>query len=154
MFALWIATGPDTGGQGSRAVKAFQRYGDRWEVRSVAKLQQYMAYEPDLPFRRDSLEDLYQRADVIHVRNRFDEYDRLADKFGPKALVLHVHGSLYRADPHKFLRQARERHAIVACSTLDLWLIAPDESVWLPSPFDVDSLAEMVESKHQKAPRD
>lgn len=141
MFVLWIATGPDTGGQGSRAVKAFRRYGDEWEVRSVAKLQQYMAYETDMPFRRDSLEALYQRADVIHVRNRFDEYDRLAAKFGAKPVVIHYHGSLFRADPHKFLRKQRERNALGVVSTLDLYLISPEELEWLPSPFDVDELA-------------
>lgn len=141
MFALWIASGPDTGGQGSRAVKAFQRYGDGWEVRSVAKDRQYMAYEVDLPFRRDSLEELYQKADVIHVRNRFDEYDRLAAKCGRKPVVIHYHGSLFRSDPHKFLRHQRERNAIGVVSTLDLYLISPEELEWLPSPFDVDELA-------------
>ena len=132
----------DTGGQGVRIVKAFQDDPD-WEVRSMAKTASYMAYGTDLPYRRRVMEEMYPECDVIHVRNHFADYDRLAKMFGPKPVVLHVHGTRYRSDPNRTIQQARERNAIVVCSTLDLWLLNPSESVWLPAPYDVDWLASL-----------
>lgn len=136
---LLLSTSFDTGGQGWRIHQAFQRHSD-WEVRSVVQSATYMAYPTDLPYRKQLVEELYQASDVIHVRNRFDTYDQLAAKFGAKPVVIHYHGSLFRGDPHRFLRQQRERNAIGIVSTLDLWLIAPDELEWLPAPYDVDWL--------------
>lgn len=142
-LALLLTTGPDIGGQGVRLVQAFHRHGGDWEVRSMARQDQYMAYGADLPFRKQLAAEMYQQADVIHCRLRFDLYDQLAATYGPKPVILHQHGSLYRGNPNLFLRQARERNALVVVSTLDLWLLAPDESEWLPSPFDVDALREI-----------
>lgn len=124
-------------------MRAFHRHGGDWEVRSMARQDQYMAYGADLPFRKQLAAELYQQADVIHCRLRFDLYDQLAAAYGPKSVILHQHGSLYRGNPNLFLRQARERNALIVVSTLDLWLLAPDESEWLPSPFDVDALMEI-----------
>ena len=132
----------DTGGQGIRFKEAFDRHSD-WELRSMARGREYFAYPQDLPFRWAKLEEFYQRCDVIHVRNGFEEYDRLAKDHGPKPVVLHVHGSKYRGNPDRFVREAKERNALILCSTLDLYLIAPEHSVWLPAPYDVDWLAAM-----------
>ena len=132
----------DTAGQGVRIVEAFRRFTD-WEVRSMVKSAQYMAYPKDLPFRSKSAEEMYQWADVIHVRNHFDDYDRLSAKFGPKPVVYHAHGTKFRGNPNHYLRQARERRAQVMVSTLDLWLLAGPDAVWLPAPYDVDWLASM-----------
>jgi hypothetical protein len=140
MMALLLTSGPDIGGQGIRMVEAFHD-DPEWEVRSMAQQMQYMAYGVDLPYRKALAAEMYQKADVIHVRLRFDIYDQLAAKFGPKPVVIHHHGSLYRADPARHIREAKKRNAIVLVSTLDLWLLYPEESVWLPSPFDVDALS-------------
>lgn len=142
-LALWLTTGPDIGGQGIRAVQAFHRYGGDWEVRSMAQQRQYMAYAVDLPYRKPAAAEMYQRADVIHCRLRFDLYDQFAAKFGPKPVVIHHHGTLYRGNPAFHMREAKKRDAIVVVSTLELWLLYPDDSVWLPSPYDVDALAEI-----------
>ena len=144
MNILILSGAADTAGQGFRIVQAFRKHAPDWNVRSMAKDRQFMAYEQDLPFRRKQLEELYQACDVIHVRNRFDLYDQLAAKYGPKPIVLHVHGTLYRGDPNRFIREARDRGAVVACSTLDLWLLNPTESVWMPAPYDVDALEAMT----------
>lgn len=130
----------DTGGQGIRLVEAFRKHSD-WDVRSMAKEAQYMAYAPDLPYRMKHLEELYPACDVIHVRNHFNDYDRLAKQFGRKPVVIHYHGTKFRGNPHHYLREQRERGAIGIVSTLDLWLISPDELEWLPAPYDVDALA-------------
>jgi hypothetical protein len=140
---LLISNQQDTGGQGIRVVEAFRRQSPDWDVRSVAKVQTYMAYPTDLPYRRRLLDELYPQMDVIHVRNTFEDYDRLAAKFGPKPVVIHYHGTRFRGNPALYLRQQRERGAIGIVSTLDLWLIGPDELLWLPAPYSVDWLASL-----------
>ena len=143
MNVLWLSPNFDTGGQGSRAVEAFRKHGDGWTVRSMVKDRTYLAYPVDLPFRRNSLEEQYQACDVIHVRNKFDLYDQLAAKYGPKPVVIHFHGSTFRGNPDHYLRQMIERQALGVVSTLDLWLLAPDMLEWQPAPYDVDALASL-----------
>ncbi len=142
MNILWLGDF-DIGGQGARAVAAFRKHGSGWTLRSMVKERQYMAYDVDLPYRRPSLEEQYQACDVIHVRNHFDDYDALAAKHGPKPVVIHYHGTKFRANPQLYLRQQLERAAIGIVSTLDLYLLAPDYLEWLPAPYDVDALASM-----------
>ena len=137
---LLLSSTFDIGGQGWRIHQAFQQREPGWDVRSVAATGGYLNYPVDVPYRRQAVEELYQAADLIHCRVKFTEYDRLAAKFGPKPVLIHYHGSAFRADPHRYLREQRQRNAIGLVSTLDLWLLAPDELVWLPAPYDVDWL--------------
>lgn len=136
-----VAVSPsfDIGGQGARLKQAFDRDGE-CDFRSMVKDASFIAYPTDLPFRRKHLEELYQACDVFHARLDFGLYDELAAKYGPKPVVLHAHGTKYRADPNRFVREARARNALIVCSTLDLWLLAPDDSVWLPAVYSVDWL--------------
>lgn len=142
MNVLVISWAWDTGGQGHRIAAAFADDPD-WNVRSMAQSSAYMAYPVDLPYRRRSLEEQYQAADVIHVRNHFGDYDRLAKLYGPKPVVIHYHGSRFRANPNRHIAEQRKRNAIGVVSTLDLWLLAPEDTVWLPSPYNVDELQEL-----------
>lgn len=139
MNVLVLAWHWDTGGQGSRIAQAFADDPD-WTVRSMAKADNYMAYPADLRFSKATLEEQYQAADVIHVRNKFGDYDRLAKKYGPKPLVIHYHGTRFRSDPNRHIIEQRKRGAIGVVSTLDLWLLAPNDLEWLPAPYDVDAL--------------
>lgn len=134
----------DIGGQGFRISQAFRKHAPGWVLRSLAKAQSYLAYPMDLPYRTHTLEDLYQKADVVHVRNDFVAYDRLAAKFGPKPVLIHYHGSKFRGNPEHYLREQRKRGAIGLVSTLDLWLLGPDDLTWLPAPYDVDWLEAMA----------
>lgn len=140
---LAVSPSFDIGGQGARLTQAFERHGAGWTFRSMVKMVSYLAYPVDLPFRRKHLEELYQACDVFHARLDFGLYDQLAAKYGSKPVILHAHGTKYRADPNRYVRDAKERGAIIVCSTLDLWLLAPDDSVWLAAPYDVDWLASM-----------
>jgi hypothetical protein len=133
----------DTGGQGVRVVQAFRRHSPDWEVRSMVKTAQYMNYPTDLPFRKREAEALYQWADVIHVRNHFADYDRLASQFGPKPVVYHGHGTKLRSNPAYWVREIKKRNAVAIVSTLDLYLLAPETFTWLPSPYPVDELTSM-----------
>lgn len=140
MNVVAVSSSVDIGGQGWRIAEAFRNVAD-WTVRAMSKASSYIAYPVDLPYRKSHLEELYQACDVFHARINFNDYDRLAKKFGPKPVVIHYHGSAFRGDPHRYLRLQRERGAIGIVSTLDLWLIAPDELEWLPAPYDVDAFA-------------
>ena len=137
---LLLSSTFDTGGQGWRITEAFRRVAPDWIVRSMAKIATYIAYPVDLPFRRAHLDELYQQADVIHCRNDFREYDRCAEKYGPKPVLIHYHGSKFRADPNRHIAVQRAHNAIGLVSTLDLWLLAPDDLEWLPAPYHVDWL--------------
>jgi hypothetical protein len=133
----------DIGGQGVRFAEAFAKHGDGWTVRSMSQESSFLAYPVDLPWRKAQLPELYQWADIIHARNDFSVYDPLAAKFGPKPVVIHYHGSKFRGNPHYYIREQRKRNAIGLVSTLDLYLLAPDDLEWLPAPYDVDALRAM-----------
>lgn len=143
MNVLMVSASFDVGGQGVRWVEAFRRFAPDWLLRSMVKVTSYLAYPVDLPFRRKELERLYLECDVFHARLDFAQYDQMAAKFGPKPVIIHHHGTKFRGNPNRFLREQRQRNAIGVVSTLDLWLLAPDELIWLPAPYDVDALATM-----------
>lgn len=138
MKVLLLSPTFDIGGQGHRIKQALGRVGI--EARSMAG-PSYHSYPQDLPLRTQPLDELYRWADVIHCRTDFRLYDPLAARHGPKPLIIHHHGTTFRRDPQRLIRQQRERNAVGIVSTLDLWLLAPDDTVWLPAPYDLDWLA-------------
>jgi len=144
MNVILISSTFDIGGQGHRIVQAFRHLAPDWVVRSLVKVQSYLGYPIDLPFRRATLEEQYQAADVIHVRNDFAYYDQMAAKFGPKPCIIHYHGTRFRGAPERHIAEQKARNAIGVVSTLDLWLLAPDDLEWLPAPYDVDWLEAMA----------
>ena len=141
MNVLIAHAGQDTGGQGVRIADAFRRLEPEWTVRSChdPKTFEYLGYPTDLPWR--DVKQAWDEADVVHVRNDFRTAKMLERKRGEKALVISYHGTLFRTDPHHRLLEQRRRRAIGMVSTLDLWLIAPEQTVWLPSPYNLDFLA-------------
>ena len=157
MNVVYINPGHDTGGSGWAMKAAFDAEAPDWTARAICRTETYLHYpidivwKPrdrgrrmvDLPYRRRSLEEQYQAADVIHVRNHFGDYDRLAKLYGPKPVVVHYHGSRFRGDPNRHIREQRKRGAIGIVSTLDLWLLAPDDLTWLPAPYNLDELASL-----------
>ena len=75
------------------------------------------------------------KADVIHTNATFRTLERYW-----KPSVVHHHGTGFRQNPEGHLARAREHGAQALVSTLDLWLLAPDETIWLPAPYDLDWL--------------
>jgi hypothetical protein len=72
-------------------------------------------------------------ADLIHV-----SHQPVADD---KPQVVQFHGTKFRNNPAKFLDLVARAGAKAVCSTLDLWLLAPDLLTWLPTPYEADFLA-------------
>lgn len=140
---LNIHAGQDTGGQGIRIKRAFDRHAPEWTYRACfdPKTFEYLGYPTDLPWR--DAKDAWAAADLVHLRNDFRTARMFERRRGEKPAVVHYHGTLFRTDPFARLAEQRRRGAIGLVSTLDLWLIAPDETEWVPAPYDLEWLTSL-----------
>ena len=129
----------DIGGQSIRTKRAFDRHAPGWVCHSVVRNRNYIDYPTDRPFHEAPA--LARRADVVHAHNSF----KAARQAGAlnKPLVITHHGTRYRRDPAGILGEQRAAKALGLVSTLDLWLLAPDETEWSPAPYDLGWLAGM-----------
>lgn len=143
-FVLSAHRGNDTGGTGYRIAQAFKAEPDQgWVFRSAcnpSSVLPYLEYPEDLPWDRELIRSLFADADVFHARNNWSTYDQLG---GRLPAVIHYHGTNFRTLWGTRLREQKERRALALVSTLDLWLIRPEELEWLPSPYDLDWLSAM-----------
>jgi len=132
----------DTGGQGYRIAKGFQRTTD-WTVDAVNSAHGSLYYPEQYPLRpteRMALaRKLYAQADVIHLRNNFS-MRKAFDSGDQKPTILHHHGTHFRANHAGVSGQARAIGAVQVASTLDLTLLERDVE-WVPSPYDLTELA-------------
>lgn len=138
MRVLNISAGPDTGGNGIRAVRAFAKLTD-WEYRFARRTTNYLDYPADLPWSEAAA--FWRRADVVHVREGFLVERTLSAPRRPS--VIHHHGTIFRRHARELIRAQRQRGAVGLAATLDLWLMAPDDLVWAPAFYDLDWLAAM-----------
>lgn len=134
---LSVNAGQDLAGIGIRLKQAFDRHAPDWSFHSVARSQTYLDYPTDRPW--DDARELWDAADVVHLHNNFRTAAILEQ--GRKPAVIHHHGTYFRDNRVALLRESRRRGAIGIASTLDLYLLAPDQLEWLPAPYDIDWLA-------------
>lgn len=137
MRILNVPRGQDTGACGIRTKWAFGKYRPDWTYDMVGGSRNYMITPVDRP--RHEMLDLWQRADVVHFRNDFAHQERIGAPDRPA--VLHHHGTHFRSLHESLNAEAARRRAVQLVSTLDLWLIHPDTTEWLPSPYDLEWLA-------------
>lgn len=140
MRVLNIPGGQDTGGNGWRAYEAFRAFRPDWTYDLRVSKKTYIGYPVPEPWDLDEARQLWAKADVVHLRNNWAIEDKLGGVPGRPA-VMHHHGTFYRSLHESLLYEAKRRHALTVCATLDLWLIHPDDTEWLPSLFDLDWLA-------------
>jgi hypothetical protein len=95
-----------------------------------------MQYPTDRPW--SDARQLWEAADVVHLRQNFDVQKRLQVR--PKPTVVHHHGTQFRMRPEPLIKEMHWRNVLGLAATLDLYLLAPDETVWLPAPYDIDWL--------------
>ena len=151
MKILNISAGQDTGGQQLRTARAFRKHAADWTYTCVTQRPTFYQLENPWSGRRIRKE-WWPNADVIHAHNKFRGTERFDRLEGPKPYVLHQHGTIYRTNPD--LSEAKKRNAIVLVSTLDLWALhPPEETEWLPAPYDLDWLQEYREPHNGKAVR-
>lgn len=150
MRVLIFATGADTGGQGYRIAAGFGRRAPSWQVEAVAALNP-LGYPEQSALRpvqlRAHVRERYQWADVVHLRNSLEGF-RVVDRGRRKPLVLHHHGTAFRAYHQKLTREAAALGATQVASTLDLVLLQPGVE-WLPSPYHLEELAALRASEYE-----
>lgn len=134
----------DTAGIGRNTALAFARHARDWrynavKLRTEPTRSNWLQYPIHTPWSDAAA--LAAQADVIHANNSF-KAARLLGALD-KPLVLHHHGTLFRNKTQAVLAAQRELKAVGIASTLDLWLLAPDELEWLPAPYDLDWLASL-----------
>jgi hypothetical protein len=142
---LNIHKGQDTGGQGWRIADAFRRLAPDWKLRSMYRPNSftYLEYPADMEWDGEVAKALYAEADVVHLHNGFATADIFERYRHRKPAVVHYHGSLFRQNPRAFLGKQEQRRAIGIVSTVDLWLLSPNQLEWLPSPYNLEWLASL-----------
>lgn len=136
-----LPLGADTGGVNWQITQAFKDEPD-WTVHSMISAWNYIAYPHDLSWDQDVLRYWWIHADVIHLSHQFYRLRKIERMRLPrKPEVIHYHGTGFREGSADMLREQRAHRAIGLVATLDLWLLAPEETEWLPCPYDLGWLA-------------
>lgn len=141
-----LPLGADTGGVNWQITEAF-RGEQGWSVRSMISSLNYIGYPRDLPFDILELSRQWIAADVLHFSHEFyrlRKIERLRLPRRPE--VIHYHGTGFRERADDLIRHQRAHKAIGLVSTLDLWLLAPTETEWLPCPYDLQALSALRNS--------
>lgn len=152
MNILSITMGSATGGVPVHIAEAFRDEPD-WNVRALVSMQNYIDYPTDLPWTRENIIHYWETADVVHLHHGFITADRLVKghyvgrRLKTKPYVVEYHGTIFRNNAPHCVRELRERKALGCVSTLDLYLLAPDDVEWLPQPQNVERLAKMRQKR-------
>lgn len=123
----------DIGGVGYRTATAFNALKPEWQYHAYRGAPSYLQYPEHTPWNWDALVADWNSADVVHTSDHIPVVGR------KRPTVVTFHGTGFRQDPVGHLRLARG--ATVLVSTLDLWLLAPDDTQWMPQMDDLDQLA-------------
>jgi glycosyltransferase involved in cell wall biosynthesis len=93
----------------------------------------YLQFPHHSPWHWPTIERQWLEADVRH------SHDHRAVIASTPANVITFHGTGFRENPHGLVQHAGDARVLV--STLDLWLLAPDDVEWMPQMDDLDTLA-------------
>lgn len=145
MRILNLSLGQDTGGQQLRLARAWRRFRPEDEYISVTSTPTFYEIENRLSaVRSKMLRDWWPNADVVHLNNdlnyvqRLRQWDKRVDLNKP--LVIHHHGTMFRTRPDYHLKSLHQYGATAICSTVDLYAIAPAETIWLPQAYELAEL--------------
>lgn len=144
MRVLNACPGADTGGVAVRLEAAFAKYGEDIEYRAIAANTNYIQYDTTVARARVRASEYrlaWRRADVVHINNNPQLPERFGMPFRPTILMFH--GTEFRENTEENLQYIRKTKAPGIVSTLDLWLLAPEETVWVGCPYDADRLASL-----------
>lgn len=123
----------DIGGVGYRTATAFNRHRPDWTYHAYRGAPSYLQYPEHTPWHWPSIVDDWNQADVVHVN------DHIPTVGNKRPTVVTFHGTGFRETPDVHLRIADGARVLV--STLDLWLLKPDDTTWMPQIDDLDQLA-------------
>jgi glycosyltransferase involved in cell wall biosynthesis len=141
---LSIHAGSDPAGISFGISRAFRRLGHDWNVRSIIRKPNYIAYPRDLEWTGANIRREWRAAAAIHLHHNFATADHVVrGALAHKPYIVHYHGTPFRNDPQSHVNELRRRTALGVVSTLDLYLLAPADVEWLPAPFNLEDLARM-----------
>ena len=123
----------DIGGVGYRSASALNRHQPEWEVTAYAGAPSYLQFPQHTPWQWGRIEAEWEAGEVRH------SHDHRARVGRREANVITFHGTGFRENPSGALTHAGDARVLV--STLDLWLQAPDDVLWMPQMDDLDWLA-------------
>lgn len=123
----------DIGGVGYRTASAFNRHRPNWTYHAYRGAPSYLQYPEHTPWDWRHIVDDWNTADVVHVNDHIPTVGR------QRPTVVTFHGTGFRETPAEHLKLARDARVLV--STLDLWLLAPNDTTWMPQMDDLDWLA-------------
>lgn len=123
----------DIGGVGFRSARALNRHQPDWQVNAYQGAPSYLQFPHHSAWHWPTIAQQWLEADVRH------SHDHRAEIVAVPANVVTFHGTGFRENPHGLLQHAGDARVLV--STLDLWLLAPDDVEWMPQIDDLDDLA-------------
>jgi len=142
--SLIFSMGADPNGEALRYKAAADRHGGA-SIRAVTRSTHSFKHLPvDILYagNKGAIRRLWNEADVVHLNNRTMGFD-LFDQQDGKPVVMHHHGAAFRTNPGLLLARAAHEGWVQAASTVDLAELAPDRITWLPTAYDLDTLAEL-----------
>lgn len=126
----------DVGAFGYRMASAFDQHGPAgWEYRAVRGAPSYLQFPAHDEWNWDDIVRWWNTADVVHVHDHIPTVGRR------RPMVVTFHGTGFREAPAAHLMMAAAAGARPLVSTLDLFLLAPDDVTWCPQIDDLDALA-------------
>lgn len=124
----------DIGGVGFRSARAFNQFTD-WDYKAYAGAPSYLQFPQHTPFDWNQIVYDWNHSDVVHV------HDHLPRVGEPRPTVVTYHGTGFREQSDFLLAMSLKAGAQVLVSTLDLWLLHPGETTWMPQMDDLGQLA-------------
>ena len=121
----------DTGMLGYNLAAMWHEERPHDEYHAVCGAPSYLNFPQHDPWDWGSIVQWWRESDAVHLHDGFHQMPR--DRQG---LVVTWHGTGFREASDILLKQQFEHGAVGTVSTLDLWLIAPDDVAWLPAPHD------------------
>lgn len=123
----------DIGGVGYRTGSAFNKLRPDWTYHAYSGAPSYLQFPQHTEWNWEQILRDWATCDVAHVHDHIPE----VGKRKPPTVVT-FHGTGFRETPDDHMRVAG--NATVLVSTLDLWLLKPDDTTWMPQIDDIDWL--------------
>lgn len=129
--------GADTGGVSAAIGRAFEDE-PGWQFRAIISTLNYIDYPRQYSWNRETVEQMWREADVIHLHHNLIGPERLTKgwkgfRLPRRPYLVHFHGTGFRENHREHLRVLRRWRAYGVVATVDLALLAPDLP-WLPCP--------------------
>lgn len=136
----------DTGMLGYNLAAMWHQERPEDSYRQVCGAPSYLNFPQHDRWDWDNIVHWWNEADVVHLHDGFHAMPTRRRS----GIVVTWHGTGFREASTLLLKQQKRHRCIGTVSTLDLWLLAPDDVEWLPAPHDTMSYWHM----HNDMPRE